>query len=127
MYKLLTTAVLGLAATALTLATPAESQAQSRFGISVDFGRGGFSYHRGYDYYNYPRYGYDYGYRSRPYYRDYDWDYGYGRSYDYGYRRDYGRGVIVHPESYHWTPGRGWHSHGHIHVPHRGHYHTRPY
>jgi hypothetical protein len=34
---------------------------------------------------------------------------------------------VVHPTYEHWTPGRGWHEHGHIHVPHYGHSHTRPY
>ncbi len=55
-------------------------------------------------------------------------DHGYGRGYGYGRSwGGYGRGVIVHPRSLHWTPSRGLHSHGHMHVPHRGHYHTVPY
>lgn len=120
MCKLLTTAFLGLAATGATLATPAPSRADGPIGIQVQFGRGGFSYYRGHDHYHGSRYrDYDYGYRYRPSYRDYDYDH-------YHYPR-YRRPAIVHPEYYHWTPDRGWHSHGHIHVPHRGHYHTYPY
>jgi hypothetical protein len=121
MTRLLSLAVLGTVAAALTLAVPQESQAQS-FGVSVDWRGGSFSYQQGYpSYYSYPSY---HGYSSYPgsYHRH---DH-YPRSYDY-YSPYRDRGVIVHPESYHWTPGRGWHSHGHIHVPHHGHSHTRRY
>ncbi len=130
MTKIVSLALAGLTAAGLTLATPAESQAQS-FGFNLNFGRGGVGVYSGRPY----DYDCDYGYG--PYSQTYRYGgYGnYGRYGNYGYR-DYGgyrdyifrdRPVIVHPESYHWTPGRGWHSHGHIHVPHRGHYHTRPY
>lgn len=62
---------------------------------------------------------------------------GHGHGYGYGYGGGYGgygygrpRGSIYHPPSvhydrqyhadyYHWTPGRGLHSHGHVDiVPH---------
>jgi hypothetical protein len=109
MSRILSLTGLGLLAACLTLLAPANSQAQS------------------YNYGSYP--GYDYGYS-----RSYGGGYGYG-GYQYGWNnpyryRGYGyapRPAIVHPEYGHWTPRRGWHTHGHIHVPHRGHYHTRPY
>jgi hypothetical protein len=124
MSKTLSLSALGLLAAGLTLATPEQSHAQG-FGVSVNFGRGGFSYYNGRSH--------DYGYRS-PYtgsafnpYSDSGYSsyrYGYG-----GYRDPYcdHRPTIVHPESEHWTPRRGWHSHGHIHVPSRYGYRTIPY
>src|SRR5688572_5301283 len=73
---------------------------------------------------------------------------GHGHSHGY-YRGGYGSGPIYHGPSLHydrvyhheyshWTPRRGWHSHGHYdHVPHytpghvdyyhRGHIHTNPW
>jgi hypothetical protein len=114
-------AMVGIAAAGLLLAVPSVSQAQ----------------------YCEPGYGSSYGSRSYSRYDDYGGYGGYDRSYsryggqsnyhegyDHGHRDGgyYGRrSVIVHPEVEHWTPNRGWHTHGHIHVPHRGHYHTRPY
>jgi hypothetical protein len=72
--------------------------------------------------------------------------YGHGNGHAYGHR---GRSPIYHPpsvhyhqryhvDSYHWTPGRGLHTHGHIDlVPHytpghydtlhNGHIHGNPY
>ena len=120
MRRLLSLAALGVVAAGLMLATPATSQAQG------DCGYGGYSagyYDRGYS----GAYGnYGGGYVNRGLYP------GYGGSYSPGYAPGYGglyggRGVIQHPTSVHWTPGSGMHTHGHIHVPHRGHYHSRPY
>ncbi len=121
MQKAFSIALLGLASAGFTLATPAESQARDfhfrigGFGDSCGFGGGygGGFYGGGLGFS-------DYGYRSS---RFYDSGFGFG---DFGYR-SYGRGVIVHPETYHYSPFSGFHSHGHIHYPHRGHYHTIPY
>lgn len=121
MHKLFTLAIAGLAAGWLTLASPSVSQAQGwQYGGP---GYGGYS----------SRYG---GY-SGGYYGGY-YPGGYGRSqiyggyyqgqgYYHGGYGNYGRPAIVHPEVFHWTPGRGLHTHGHIHVPHHGHYHTYRY
>ncbi len=116
MRRLLSLAALGVVAAGLMLATPATSQAQG------DCGYGGYSagyYDRGFS----GAYG-NYGgrYVDRGFYP------GYGGSYSPGYGGQYGgRGVIQHPTSVHWTPSSGVHTHGHTHVPHRGHSHTRPY
>lgn len=116
MRRLIFVALTGLAVTALTLATPAESRADHRRGssFSLGIGSGGFQfdYSRGY---------------AGPYYRP-----GYGTGYG-GYYAPVVPGyytprpVIVQPTEHHWTPYRGWHEHGQILVPHRGHYHVRPY
>jgi hypothetical protein len=106
MSKSLSFLGIGLLATCLTLWTPSVSQAQY-----------------------YPSYGYRYSYGSYPAYR-YGAYSGY-RGYGYGgYGYDsyyYRRPTTVHPESWHWTPYRGLHTHGHYHVPHRGHYHIYRY
>lgn len=117
MGKLLSLAVVGVAAAGLMLAAPSTSQAQS-----CDYGGYGGSYggagYRGYASYG----GYDRGYAP-----------GYGGGYyDRGSAPGYGgaygrRPVIEHPTSSHWTPFRGYHEHGHIHVPHRFHSHTYRY
>jgi hypothetical protein len=100
----------GLLAACLALAAPSVSHAGPRH----------FD-HRGHRHYDYGYRGYGYGgYGRYSGYRGYGWG-----GYDYGYR--YRRPAIVHPEYLHWTPYRGWHTHGHIHVPHRGHYHTYDY
>lgn len=114
--KTLTLAVPGFVALTLALAAPSTSHAQTY-------------YPGGYSYWNTPSYNYGSNYGSY-------WNGGYGGydSYRYSYYnpgyssyyRSY-RPAIVHPEYSHWTPRRGWHTHGHIHVPHRGHYHTHPY
>jgi hypothetical protein len=141
MHKFFSLAVLGAATAGVTLATPGTSQAQTPFGISVDFGRGGFSYYQGRPgyyggaYYGgayAPGYGHGGSYGGAYYGSGYGSGYyggGYGSGYGSGYYGGgyYGRPTIVHPEYYHFTPGRGWHSHGHMHVPHGGHYHTYRY
>ena len=118
MTRFASLAVVSVASIGMTLATPEVSQAQ--FGLHLDVGRThvefgrsyGHGYGRGYsDYYgsrynSYSRYGRD------------------GHHHDHHYGR---RSPVVIPEYYHWTPDRGHHSHGQILVPHRGHYHVRPY
>jgi hypothetical protein len=115
MHRLFTLAVAGLAAGWLMLATPSTSQAQ---GVSF-----GFQFQRGGGYYGGSPGYYRGGYGGYGAYAPYSGRY-YGGS---GYYGGYGRPAIVHPEYRHWTPNRGWHDHGHIHVPHRGHYHTYRY
>jgi hypothetical protein len=107
-------ALIGAAAIGLSLSTPEVARAQS-FGLHVDIGRSHFDYSRGYDYGRYRSSYYDYrhshrhhGYRYNDYYSPY-------------------RRPVVIPDYYHWTPDRGYHSHGTIVIPHRGHYHVRPY
>jgi hypothetical protein len=127
MTRLLSVAALGLAATAGLLATPATSHAQ--FGVSLDFGRGrgisfyqgSPSYYYGNGYYNNGYYGNGYGHQSF-YYQPFSTP---GYNWNYGYRS--AAPVIVHPEYYHWTPGRGYHSHGHIHEYTPWGYSTRRY
>jgi len=110
---------LGLVASLALLAAPQSAQAQHyhRHGSHSNYGRvqiyspGYGNYGRTYS----PGHSqYQPGYNS--YYPGYGGGYGYGR-----------QPVIVHPETLHWTPGRGIHTHGHIHVPHGNHYHIRPY
>lgn len=110
MSRTLSFAGLGLLAACLTLSAPSVSHAQH-----YRFGFGGYG-RDCYDSYGYGAYG-NFGYRSG--YRGF----GLGRFGGYGYSRP----TIVHPEYLHWTPYRGLHTHGHLHVPHRGHYHTYPY
>src|SRR5262245_38950803 len=104
----------GLAVACLLLASPSQSQAHS-------YGPSGCTsgYGSGYGGYT-PGYGGGYG-RYTPSYGG-----GYGGGYNgyapgsgggYGGYGGYGRPAIVHPEYGHWTPGRGYHEHGHIHVP----------
>jgi hypothetical protein len=104
-------AALGLVAACLVLSAPSVSNAQHRHGHRGHRG------HRGHDYHSHRDFGYR-GYSRFDGYRGFDYG-GYG----YGYRRP----AVVHPEYFHWTPYRGWHTHGHIHVPHRGHYHIYRY
>jgi len=115
MRKLTLLALTGLAVAGLTLATPAVSRADHRRGTSFSLSIGnGFQldYNRGYGrhfgggYYG-PGYG---GY--------------YGPAYG-GYCAP--EPALVVPRYNHWTPYRGWHTHGEILVPHRGHYHRYPY
>lgn len=109
MSKLFSLAGIGLLAACIALATPSAGHAQ------------GYGYgHAGYG----PRYTPGYG-GYTPGYGSHGSTYSPG-SYGYG-GYGYGRPAVVHPQYEHWTPGRGWHEHGHTHVPHRGHYHTRPY
>jgi hypothetical protein len=117
----------GLAAVAIVglALAPSESRAGGGDGFyvggprfSVSFQRGGYYGGHGWGGYGYGGYGGGY-YGSRGYS-------GYGGGY-YGGHGYYSRPAVVHPEWSHWTPGRGWHTHGHIHVPHRRHYHTIPY
>lgn len=127
MSKTLSLGALGLLSAGLLLITPQQSQAQG-FGISLNFGRGGFSYYNDpgchYDAYRYPYTGSSFNsyYNSGYGHRGYGYSgYGYG-GHGYGHRP-----IIVHPETQHWTPARGWHSHGHIHVPSRFGYRAVPY
>jgi len=123
MRRLFSVAVLGIVAAGLMLAMPSASQAQScdYGGYGRSYGGAGFS---GYSGYGGNSGYYDRGYApAAPSYGGYS-----GPVYTPGYGGFYGRRpVIEHPTSGHWTPSRGYHEHGHIHVPHRGHSHTRPY
>ena len=129
MYKLISCAALGIVTAGVTLVTPEQSQAQSRF--SIRFGNFGFSSGGGhYGYGHRSQYGYSPRYSTfgNSYYRSPS--YGSYRSYGssfYGGHGHYRQPTIVHPETYHWTPRRGLHTHGHMHVPHGNHYHTVPY
>jgi hypothetical protein len=111
---------LGALAVGYTFANPATSQAQTR--VHVGVGPVHVDYNNGY-------YGPSYfGPSYVPSYSRYDYGY-YPRSY-YGHRHGHHhhhRETIVVPSYYHWTPDRGYHSHGTIVTPHRGHSHTRPY
>ena len=120
MSRMMSCFALGIMALGYTLASPATSQAQTRYGVHVGVGpvhvdvNRGYSYLPSYSSYNYyPRY--DYYPRSSHWHHD--------RHHGHHHHRD----VIVVPSYYHWTPDRGYHSHGNILVPHRGHYHARPY
>ena len=110
MRKALFAAAMGIAA-ALLLAAPGTSQAHDKWSYGRYPGGAGSVYYGGYggSFYGPGFTGYD------PYR---------GGVYSPGYL---GRPVIVHPTHGHWTPFRGYHEHGHIHVPHRGHYHTYRY
>jgi hypothetical protein len=114
MSRFVSLAALGALALGLTLATPSTSQAQS-FGLHLDVGRTHVDFGRGYDY-------------GRHYGRVHD----HGRHWRHSHRHDdyylpaYRQPLVV-PDYYHWTPDRGYHSHGQILIPHRGHYHVRPY
>ena len=105
-----------MTALGLTAAVPTAARADTPFGLRIDVGNSSFRYNQGYygpGYYGRSYYGPSYG----SYYRD-----RYDRHGHYGhYHRPY-RPTVVIPEYYHWTPGRGYHSHGQILVPHRGHY-----
>jgi hypothetical protein len=78
MRKLIAVSAVGFITSAMVLGMPAESRAAHRpFGISVDWGRGGFSYYRGSDCYDQRYYApqyysprYDYGPSYYPSYRD---------------------------------------------------------
>lgn len=122
MSKVLSLAAVGLAVVGFMLATPSQSQAQGHGYGSSGYGSYTPGYGGGHGGYT-PSYG---GYN--PGYGGYNPGYGgYNPGYGRGYGGGYGRPAIVHPQYEHFTPGRGWHEHGHIHVPHRGHAHTRPY
>jgi hypothetical protein len=127
MKRVLSVTILGLAASWFTLSTPATSQAQ---GISIKFGYGNGGYYGqpnvkfGLGYSNYGGYGYGGGYGYQPSY------YGHGGHGGHGHFDDcgpYAPPVIVQPTHYHWTPSKGYHSHGNIIVPHKNHYHVYPY
>lgn len=113
MKRMLSLLVLGGLTCGLVLAAPAVGHAQVIVPSPGYYSPGyavtpyDYSYTPGYGVYPYSPYGSGY----YPY-----------SSYNY-----YRRPTIVHPEYSHWTPGRGWHTHGHLHVPHHGHYHTRGY
>lgn len=120
MRRLLSLAVLGVVAAGLMLATPATSQAQDHRGHG---GSSASHYDRGFGgaYGNYGGRHVDRGYVP-----------GYGGPYSPGYAPGYGgqyggRGVIHHPTSARWTPNSGLHTHGQVHVPHRGYSQTRPH
>lgn len=118
MTRYLSILTLGALAIGVTLAAPATSHAQS-FGLHLDVGRTQVDIGRGL-YYGpsyYPSYSrYDY----------YSSGLGYGRHHHHHHGGYHTRPIVV-PEYYHWTPDRGYHSHGEILIPHRGHYHVRPY
>jgi len=117
MSRILSLAGLGLLAACLTLAAPSVSHAQGYYYGHDGHGHAdGYRGSNGYRGYGYSGYGYS-GYGSGRY--------GYSGYGNYG--QAYRRPTIVHPEYEHWTPSQGWHTHGHLHVPHRGHYHTLPY
>ncbi len=103
MSRILSFTGVGLLAACLTLSAPSVGHAQY---YRPAYGYGGYS--------NYGYRGYS-GYGSR----------GYG-AYS-GYRGYGSRPAVVHPQSLYWTPYRGLHTHGHTHVPHRGHYHAYRY
>lgn len=119
MRKLICLAATGIAVAGLTLATPAVSRADHRRGTSIHVDLGGFHFD-----YNRGRGGhYHGGHYHAGYYHP-----GYSSYYGPGYGGYYApRPTIVVPMESHWTPWRGWHTHGEILVPHRGHYHTYPY
>jgi hypothetical protein len=113
----------------LVLAVPSASQAQTGCdygGYGGYYGGAGYGGYRG----SYDR-GYTPSYGGGSYNRGYASGFGggsYDRGYGPGYHGSYGRRpVIEHPTTSHWTPDRGFHTHGHIHVPHRRHYHSYPY
>lgn len=110
MSRTLSFASIGLLAACLTLAAPSSGRAD----YYPNYGYGGYGSYRTFGYgpsHSFLGYrGYGHGYHGHGYY-------GHG----------YGRPAVIHPEYSHWTPGRGWHTHGHLHVPHRGHYHTHRY
>jgi hypothetical protein len=77
-----------------------QAEAQSRFSIGFSYGPS-YGFYRGYPG-AYPR-GYSYRRQSAPIYH----------APSVHYDR------VYHPEYYHWTPGRGVHTHGHYDaVPH---------
>jgi hypothetical protein len=117
MTRFTSLAVVSVASLGLTLATPEVSQAQS-FGLHLDIGRSHLDYNRG------PSYGHYHGHHGSRY-SSYSRYGRHGHHHDHYYHAP--RRPVVIPEYYHWTPDRGYHSHGQILVPHRGHYHVRPY
>ena len=117
MTRMMSFLALGVVALGCTLANPATSQAQTRFGVHVGVGPVHVDVNRGYGYSYVPSYSrYDYYPRSS-----------YSDHHHHRHGHHHHREVIVAPSYYHWTPDRGYHSHGDILVPHRGHYHVRPY
>jgi hypothetical protein len=120
MSKLFSIAILGLAAAGLTLTAPSTSYAQRGWSIQFNYGQGGY-------YGPSSGFGLRYG-QGSPYG-------GYNRSYhnDHHGHSHHGHGgygqrpIIVQPSYSHWTPNRGYHSHGTVIIPHRNHYHVRPY
>jgi hypothetical protein len=117
MFRLFSTALIATASLGLTFATPATSQAQTRYGVHLDFGRTHIDFGNSY----YGPYG---SVRYDPYRSGYGHGHGHGHHH---HHHGYNYGTVVIPETYHWTPYRGWHSHGVIVTPHRNHYHVRPY
>jgi hypothetical protein len=133
MHKLLSVAVLGVVATGLTVATPSTSHAQN---FSVQFGYGGGGYHShsprvnfglGYNNYGYGNYGYGSGYGLGGYNRFGSSGFGHGHGYGSSYYCPDERPVIIQPTYHHWTPSKGFHSHGNIYVPHGNHYDVHRY
>jgi hypothetical protein len=95
-------------------ATPAQAQV----GVRIQVG-GGYGYQPGYYGSRWNDYHGDRYYRPvRPsYYHDHD-DHDHYGHHHHSPRRP----TVVVPEYHHWTPDRGYHSHGTILVPHRRHY-----
>jgi hypothetical protein len=114
MSRTLSFAAIGLLAAFLTLSVPSVSHAQS---YSYGYGTYPNESYSGYGYRSYGNFSYS-GYGGYP---------GLGYSGYSGYGYGSWRPAIVHPEYLHWTPRRGWHTHGHVHVPHWGHYHYYRY
>ncbi|MCI0681483.1 MAG: hypothetical protein L0Y71_05215 [Gemmataceae bacterium] len=112
MSRLMSFFALGAVALGFSLATPATSQAQTRFGLHVGVGPVHVDVNRGY-------------YSYSPSYSRYDPRFHPGRHHHHG--RHHHRDVIVVPSYYHWTPGLGYHTHGTIVVPPRVPVYVRPY
>jgi hypothetical protein len=104
-----------IVAAGFLLAIPAESHAQylNYYGNAVGPGTFRLSYYSGGYYPSYAYYG---GYAPTIY-----------SSYPYHGGYSFYPQTIVHPTAAHWTPYRGWHTHGHVHVPYYGGYYTVPY
>jgi hypothetical protein len=115
MFRTLSTSALGLLAAGATLAVPEASPANPPVGVNVRIGNFGFTYQ---DYACAPAV----GVYAAPVYR-----YPVADPYRLDRFAPVAPRVIVHPERTHWTPGHGWHTHGHFHVPTPYGVHTRPY
>lgn len=118
MYRMLTFAALSLTAVACTLATPETSRADSPFGIRFRIGDFSFGYRQGYP-------SYDSGYYQQPFYGQSFYP-NYGQSFYPNHWRSH-QSVIVQPTHSHWTPYRGWHTHGNVIYPRGPGYIVRPY
>lgn len=105
MLNLKTTLTAGIATLGLLFTAPNESQAQS-FGLSLNFGRGSVSYYQD-NGYAYPTY----VHTAQVYREVYAVP-----SYGCGPAIVTAPAVVI-PERAHWSPYRGWHSHGGVYAP----------